>query len=131
MKNPKDRAKRDGELIKAWSATYPLLAEILDRRDALYRIWDTATCARDARRQFIAWLRSLSPDAAKNYAPFIRMVLKWRNEIAAYFDFPEHPTNAFTEAMVREVKHWNDAGRWVSFKVLRARFESYVPKGQL
>lgn len=131
MKKPEDRVKRDGELIKAWSATYPLLAEILDSRDALYRIWDTATSARDAKRQFLAWLRSLSPDAAKSYAPFIQMVFKWRNETAAYFDFPEHPTNAFTEAMVREVKLWNDAGRWVSIKVLRARFESYVPKGQL
>jgi transposase len=130
MKKPEDKDERDRKQIKAWSGTYPLLAEILDRRDALYRIWDTAASAMDAKRQFVAWLRSLSPDATKKFASFIQMVLSWRKEIAVYFDFPEHPTNAFTESMVREVKHWNDAGRWVSFEVLRARFESYVPKNK-
>ncbi len=131
MKKPDERTERDRNLIKAWAATFPLFTEILERRDAIYRIYETATSARDARRQFLAWRRSLSEDAVKYYEPFIKMVATWGKEIAAYFDFPERPTNAFTEAMVGEVKRWNDAGRWVSFEVLRARFESYVPKSQL
>ena len=131
MKKPDERTERDGNLITAWAATFPLFTELLNRRDAIYRIYETATSGRDAKRQFLAWRRSLSANAATLYDPFIRTVETWGNEIAAFFDFPERPTNAFTEAMVREVKRWNDAGRGVSFEVLRARFESYVPKSQL
>lgn len=130
MKKPDERTERDRNLIRAWAATFPLFTEILERRDAIYRIYETATSGRDAKRQFLAWRRSLTEDAVKYYEPFIQMVAEWGKEIAAYFDFPERPTNAFTEAMVREVKRWNDAGRWVSFEVLCARFESYVPKSQ-
>jgi transposase len=128
MKKPDERTKRDRNLIKAWAATFPLFTEILERRDAIYRIYETATSGRDAKRQFLAWRRSLSADAAEQYEPFIQMVSTWGKEIAAYFDFPERPNNGFTEAMVREVKRRNDAGRWVSIEVLRARFENYVPK---
>jgi len=131
MKKPDERTERDRNLIMAWAATFPLFAEILERRDAIYRIYETATGGRDAKRQFLAWRRSLSADAAKQYEPFIQMVTTWGKEIAAYFDLSKRPTNGFTEAMVREVKRWNDAGRWVSFEVLRARFENYVPKSQL
>lgn len=131
MKKPGERTKRDENLIKAWAATFPLFTEILERRDAIYRIYEDARSGRDAKLRFFAWRRQLSADAAKQYEPFIQMVSTWGKEIAAYFDFPERPNNAFTEAMVREVKRWNDAGRWVSFEVLRARFESYVPKSQL
>jgi transposase len=131
MKKPDERTERDGNLIRAWAATFPLFTEILERRDAIYRIYETAMSGRDAKLQFFAWRRRLSADAAKQYEPFIQMVSTWGNEIAAYFDFPERPTNAFTEAMVGEVKRWNDAGRWVSFEVLLARFENYVPKCQL
>lgn len=131
MKKPGERTKRDQNLIKAWAATFPLFTEILERRDAIYRIYDSAVNGRDAKRQFLVWRKSLSADAARYYAPFIGTVSNWGKEIAAYFDFPERPDNGFTEAMVREVKRWNDEGRWVSFEVLRARFENYVPKSQL
>jgi transposase len=130
MKKPDKRTKRDESLIKAWAATFPLFTEVLERRDAIYRIYETAATGRDAKRQFLAWRRSLTADAAAQYEPFVQMVSTWGKEIAAYFDFPERPTNGFTEAMVREVKRWNDAGRWLSFEVLRARFENYVPKSQ-
>lgn len=131
MKKPEERTKRDQNLIKAWAATFPLFTEILELRDAIYRIYASAASGRDAKWQFLAWRKSLSADAARYYAPFIKTVSNWGKEIAAYFDFPERPNNGFTEAMVREVKRWNDAGRWVSFEVLRARFENYVPKSQL
>ena len=128
MKKPDARTDRDRNLIKAWAATFPLFTEILEHRDAIYRIYETATSGRDAKRQFLAWRRSLSAPTAKQYEPFIQMVTTWGKEIAAFFDFPLRPTSGFTEAMVREVKRWNDEGRWVSFRVLCARFEYYVPK---
>jgi len=131
MKKPDERTERDGNLIRAWAATFPLFTEILERRDAIYRIYETAKSGRDAKRQFLAWRKSLSPDAREQYKSFFQMVSTWGKEIAAYFDFPERPSNGFTEAMVGEVKRWNDAGRWVSFEVLCARFESYVPKNKL
>ena len=130
MKKPDVRTKRDQNLIKSWAATFPVLTEILERRDAIYQIYETAKTGRDAKRKFLTWRRSLSADAAEQYEPFVQMVSTWGKEIAAYFDFPERPSNGFTEAMVGEVKRWNDAGRWVSFEVLRARFENYVPKSQ-
>jgi transposase len=131
MKKPDERTERDRNLIKAWTATFPLFTEILERRDDLYRIYEFATSGRDAKRKFLAWRKSLSADVAKQYAPFIQMVITWGKEIAAFFDFPLRPTNGFTESMVREVKRWNDEGRWVSFRVLCARFEHYVPKSHL
>ncbi len=133
MQSPEKRSGREKKSIKAWAASYPMLADILDRRDAFYHIWDTAQSSEDAEAQFDAWRASLSnigPDIAQKYSPFIATVENWRKEIFAYFDFPERPDNAFTEAMVREVKSWDDAGRHVSFEVLRSRFQYYVPKSK-
>jgi transposase len=151
MKRPEDRNERDNDLIRAWAATYPLLEKVLDRRDAFYRIWSAAKSSQDAQSKFDEWTHSLTEDHAETpervtqnagdvdkissqlaemYGSFVDMVQRWRKEIFAFFDFSERPTNAFTESMVREVKAWNDAGRYVSFPVLRERFRYYKPKAR-
>jgi transposase len=149
MKKPDDRTPLDAELIRACAASYPLLERVLERRDAFYRIWETEKSSEDAQSKFNEWKQSLTKDIAqpieqvtKNsehvdqiseqlaqmYRSFVDMIQSWRKEIFAFFDFPERPTNAFTESMVREVKAWNNAGRYVSFPVLRERFRYYEPK---
>ncbi len=128
MKKPENRTDRDRNLIQAWSATYPLLREILECRDEFYRIWNAATNGENFKTRFEEWQASLPPLVLEQYAPFLEMSHRWMEEIAAYFNFPERPTNGFTEEMVNEVKHWNRSGRGISFKRLREHFREYRPK---
>lgn len=130
---PEGPIGREKECIKAWSATYPMLADILDRRDAFYRLWASAESTEDAKKKYDAWVASLwelGPDVAQVFAGFVATVLEWREEIFAYFDVPEKPSNGFTESMVGVVKRWNAIAKHESFPVLRHKFQHYEPKSK-
>jgi transposase len=131
MDDPEGPVGREKACIQAWSATYPMLADILDRRDAFYRLWDSAQNTKDALAEYDIWVASLwklGPDVAQVFAGFVATVQDWREEIFAYFDIPERPSNGFTEAMVGVVKRWIAIARYESFPVLRHKYKRYVPK---
>jgi transposase len=133
MGDPEGPVGRKKACIQAWSATYPMLADILDRRDAFYRLWASAQSTKDAKADYDAWVASLSelgPDVKQVFAGFVATVLEWREEIFAYFDVPEKPSNGFTESMVGVVKRWNAIAKHESFPVLRHKFQHYVPKSK-
>jgi len=85
---------------------------------AFYDLWDCPS-AKEARICYRFWLAELPAEIREPFAPLVRAMGNWENEVWAYFS--HRATNAYVEAFNGVIRVVNRLGRGYSFDVLRAR----------
>jgi len=106
------------ETLEAWSRLYPELGQAWVAKESFYDLRDCPS-AKEARICYRFWLAELPAEIREPFAPLVRAMGNWENEVWAYFS--HRATNAYVEALNGVIRVVNRLGRGYSFDVLRAR----------
>ncbi|MBA4070405.1 MAG: hypothetical protein C0497_01000 [Gemmatimonas sp.] len=106
-------------LLAEWLAEIPELRTAYDLKEQFYDIWEENTEA-GARNALHAWRAAVPPQLARIFKPLLTASTNWEPEILNFFA-TQGVTNAFTEAMNRNLRDVDRAGRGYSFEALRIK----------
>ena len=119
------KRKRDlkmDEIIKleSWINNYPSLGAAYRLKEDFYDIWDSVD-RQEAEERYLMWASTIPSDMLDSWAFLLTAIRNRRDEIFAYFDQPQHITNAYTESINNVIRFSNRMGRGYSFDALRAK----------
>lgn len=98
---------------------HPIVKEAYDLKESFRRIWK-AKSRQEAEDIYDSWAHdAIDSKCARCFAPVIRAVSNWREEIFNHFDL--QLTNAYTESFNALARKMNRAGNGYSFEALKKR----------
>ena len=125
LKRKRNLKERDWLKLESWTGAYPDLLAAYDAKEDFYELFDRDLTPQEARSEYAAWLKGLSPKTREAFQPLITALENWEEPVFAYFD--HRVTNAYTEAMNGIARVINRMGRGYSFEALRVKLLFRTP----
>lgn len=117
---PKSKLSEDQKAaLEAWWMTFPALRESYILLQSIYIWYQTDMSSMQAAEDLAKIRTEMSPECQCEWRSFFGTVDNFFPEILAYFDIGL--TNAYTEAVNRQIRDIIAAGRGLRFSELRAR----------
>ena len=114
-----DRREQLFSTLEIALSQHPIVREAHDLKEKFRAVWRAKTRA-EAEDVYQDWAHAaLDSKCAKCFAPVIRAVSNWREEIFAFHE--TQLTNAYTESFNALIRKMNRAGNGYSFEALKKR----------
>ena len=122
LRGNEDLPANQGKALQGIFKEYPELENLYLLKEAFRDIYRDANSSAEAIKMFDEWCDACEDCGTHAYDGFIQMVLTWKNEIFAYFDYPDlERTNAQTESLNRAIRTIARNGRGYKFDILRKK----------
>ena len=111
-------SEKDMAILETWNEHHPLLWHGYAAKEDFYAIYNAPNLA-EAERRFDAWAAGLSEELLPHFSELIDTISRWRKEVFNHFIY--WTTNAAAESLNARIRDIDDAGKSLSFRMLRMK----------